>query len=75
MNCVVSMKICYQLVILGPGKLEKSPGKALEKSLNLFRLMVYEPCQLYLLMFGLNSHCCSMKMEWVRMIKDGKLSN
>ena len=39
----VAMKICCRFVIFGPGKLRKRSLKVLEKSWNLFGLMVYEP--------------------------------
>ena len=38
------MKSCYRFVIFGLGKLRKRSLKVLEKSWNLFVLMVYEPC-------------------------------
>ena len=41
------LKICYRFLSSGPGKLRKSPWKVMEKSLDLFWLMGYEPCNLW----------------------------
>ena len=40
---VVAIKIFCRFVIFGPGKLRKRSLKVLDKSWNIFGLMVYEP--------------------------------